>query len=311
MFGKELQPTNPSEVTSEPVADTSGTSTPSGTPPDNNSDGLQYFGSRSRWQLLDFRELWRYRELLWMLAIRDLKVRYRQTLVGVAWVVLNPLAMGTIFVVFFSLLGQKPAPGGVPYTLVLLCGLILWQLFATIFAQASSSLVTNHYLIGKVYFPRLLLPLGVAFPSFVDFTIALLLPGALMVYYGVAPSWGIVLLPVFVLLAVMTALALGIWFSALNALYRDAGMLVPLFVQLGFFLSPVVYATEGLIPEAWRPVLALNPMVGALEGFRWSLLGYGEPPVGSVLIGLAVTLLMLLTGLFYFRRIERFLADRI
>jgi len=298
----------PAEVAPEPASGTPTTSDPADS---NSSDNLQYYGSRSRWQLLDFRELWRYRELLWMLAVRDIKVRYRQTLIGVAWVVLNPLAMGTIFVVFFSLLGQQPAPEGVPYTLILLCGLVLWQLFATIFAQASASLVANHYLIGKVYFPRLLLPLGVAIPSLVDFTIALLLPGALMVYYGVVPSWGIVLLPVFVLLTVAAALALGIWFSALNALYRDAGMLVPLLVQLGFFLSPVVYVTKGLIPETWRPVLALNPMVGAIEGFRWSLLGYGQPPVGSLLIGSAVTLLALLTGLFYFRRIERFLADRI
>ncbi|HTU19592.1 MAG TPA: ABC transporter permease [Gemmataceae bacterium] len=272
---------------------------------------LQYYGAAPSWRLVNGRELWRHRELLWMLALRDLKVRYRQTIVGIGWVVLSPLAMGSIFVLFFGLLGRMPAPEGVPYALIVLTGLLPWQLFAGTVTSCTTSLVANQHLIGKVYFPRLVLPMATAIPNLVDFAFALLLPVALMIYYRVSPSWPILLLPVFIVLVVSAALAIGIWLSALNAIYRDVGYLVPFLLQLGFFLSPVVYATNALIPKRWQSFVALNPMVGALEGIRWSLFGAEKSPLVLVLTSASVTTLILVTGLLYFRRVEGVLADRI
>ncbi|MDB5305834.1 MAG: type transporter [Gemmataceae bacterium] len=272
---------------------------------------LRYFGPTTRWRLFNILELWRHRELLWALAVRDIKVRYRQTLVGVAWVVLQPLAMAGVFLVFFGLLGRLPAPEGIPYSLILLTGLLPWQMVSGTVSQATVSLVTNQQLIRKVYFPRLVLPLATAIPPLVDFTIAAALPVGVMVYYQLVPSWHVVFVPVFVGLAVLAAVAVGIWLSAVNAIYRDFGYVVPVILQLGFFLSPVVYTTSSLVPEGWQPVAALNPMVGAIEGLRWAMLGIGDPPVLSAAIGAAVTGFVLLTGLTYFRRIEGFLADRI
>jgi lipopolysaccharide transport system permease protein len=274
-------------------------------------DGLRYSGPSPRWRLLNAGELWRHRALFRMLAARDLKVRYRQTLLGFAWVVLQPVALGVIFVAFFTLLGQKPAPGDVPYVLVVFSGLLLWQLFASTFAQASASLVGNQHLIGKVYFPRLILPLATAVPNLVDFAVSLFIPAGLMAYFGIAPSWVVVFAPAFVLLALAAAVAAGMWLSALNVMYRDAGHIVPLVVQLGFFLSPVMFATRTLIPERWQPLLALNPLVGAIEGFRWALFRRTAAPVEEVLIGAAVTAAVFVTGLIYFRRVEGVLADRI
>jgi lipopolysaccharide transport system permease protein len=281
--------------------------------PRHEKDGapLEYFGPSPRWRLLNLREFWRHREVLWALAVRDIKVRYRQTLVGVAWVILHPLAMASIFLVFFGLLGRQPGLEGVPYALIVLTGLLQWQLFSATVAQASASLVMNQQLIGKVYFPRLVLPLAAAVPTLLDFAVASILPVGVMIYYGVAPPWTAVFVPGFVVLTVAAALAVGIWLSALNAIYRDVGYVVPVLLQLGFFLSPVVYTTSSLIPVAWRPAIALNPMVGAIEGLRWSLLGAGEPPVLSVAISVMVTGFVMITGLAYFRRIEGFLADRI
>jgi lipopolysaccharide transport system permease protein len=259
---------------------------------------------------LNLLELWRYRELLWMLALRDLKVRYRQAIVGVAWVVLQPLSTALVFVVLFGLLGHTPATGGVPYGVFVLPGVVLWQLFASTITQATGSLVLNQNLIGKVFFPRLILPVAPAITNLVDFTVGLVVILCVSAAYGIAPAWGIVFLPLFVLLGLTAALALGIWGAALNAMYRDTGLLVPFLLQVGFFLSPVIYSADVLIPERWRAFLLLNPMSGVVSGFRWSLLG-GEPPIQALAVSVVVTGLALVTGLAYFRRVEGVLADRI
>jgi lipopolysaccharide transport system permease protein len=248
---------------------------------------------------------------LWTLAVRDLKVRYRQTLIGVAWAVLQPLAASLMFVLLFGLLGRVPAAEGIPYGLFVLPGMLIWQLFAGVLTQATGSLVTNQQLIGKVFFPRLILPLAAAAPPLADFIVGLGVLAVVLVYYGFVPPVTVVALPAFILLGLLAALAAGVWASALNAIYRDVGFVVPFALQVGFFLSPVVYDTGTLIPDRWRPFLAANPLTGALEGARWALLGRGEFPTETVLASVAVTAVLLVGGLVYFRRVEGYLADRI
>lgn len=278
--------------------------------PASGVDGLEYFGPSSGWRLLDLRELWRFRELIWILAYRDLKVRYRQAVVGVAWVVLQPLATALVFVLLFGLLGKTPDVGGIPYGVFVLPGVVLWQLFANIVGQGTMCLVVNQILIGKVYFPRIALPLSVAVTALVDFAVGAVVVAVVMAAYGDVPGWQVVLAPVFVLLGLIAAIALALWTSALNAIYRDTGYAVPFLLQMGMFVSPVVYSTV-LIPARWKPVLELNPMTGVIEGFRWSLFGSGSFPAEPLLIGSAATAVVFLTGLWYFRRVEGYLADRI
>lgn len=284
---------------------------PPETAPPAGAGEMEYFGPSPRWRLVNLRDVWRRRELLWMLAVRDLKVRYRQTLVGVAWVALQPVVSALIFVVLFGLLGRQPTEQGVPYVVVALCGVLLWQLFAAIVGQAAGSLVTHQNLIGKVYFPRILLPLTPVLPNLVDFAIGFVVLLAVMFFKDVVPGWTVLAAPAFVLLAVLAALAVGVWASALNAIYRDTGYAVHFLLQVGFFVSPVIYASTALVPEHWRVWLDLNPMVGAIEGFRWAMIGHGSLPVRALLMALAVTAVVLLTGLVYFRRVEGYLADRI
>jgi len=272
---------------------------------------LVYHAARGAWGLADIRELWRFRELFRALAVRDLKVKYRQTVIGVAWALIQPLATALVFVMLFGLLGHVPASGDLPYGLFVLPGVVFWHLFAGVLTQATTSLVANQNLIGKVYFPRLILPAAASATAVVDFAVGLAVVGGVMAYFGVTPGWGVVFAPAFVLLGLLTALAAGAWMSALNAIYRDAGFVIPFVLQIGFFVSPVVYATDVLIPDRWQPLLALNPMTGVLEGFRWSLFGRGPFPTGPVLIGAAVTAVILTGGLWYFRRVEGYLADRI
>lgn len=290
----------------------SGTLAVPGTVQSSDAPGneLQYYGPNPAWRLLDPWELWRFRGLFWALALRDVKVKYRQTLIGVAWALVQPLATALVFVLLFGLLGHVPTTGDLPYGLFVLPGVILWQLFAGVLAQATNSLVANQNLIAKVYFPRLLLPASAAVPALADFGVGLVVVGGVLAYFNIAPGWPVVFAPLFVLLGLVTALAAGVWTSALNAIYRDTGFVIPFVLQIGFFVSPVVYSTSVLIPERWRPLLALNPMTGVLEGFRWSLFG-GPVPVGPVLIGTAMSAVILVSGLWYFRRVEGYLADRI
>jgi lipopolysaccharide transport system permease protein len=272
---------------------------------------LRYYEARSAWQFIDLAELWRYRELIWIFGLRDLKVRYRQTAIGVAWAVLQPLALMFIFTTLFRLMGQAPATESVSYSAILLCALLPWQLFATTVTQCTHSLVLNRNLITKVYFPRIVLPLSTLLVGLVDFAVACSLLFALAAWHGIVPSWPMLAFPLFAVLAVITSIAFGLWLSALNAIYRDIEFVVPFLLQLGFFMSPVVYETRAVIPESWQAIYSLNPLVAVFDGFRWSLLGVGEPHWWSWTISVATVSALLLSGLWYFRRMERFFADRI
>jgi lipopolysaccharide transport system permease protein len=263
---------------------------------------------RRGWVGPGLRELWEHRDLGFFLVWRDLKVRYKQTVLGVAWAVLQPLAMMVVFAIF---LGQIPgiAPEGVPYALFALAGLVPWTLFSQSLIGASNSLVNSQSLISKVYFPRLLLPIAGVGSFVVDFFVALILLLIATPLFGYPLTLTILWLPVFALFAVLAALAVGTWLSSLNARYRDVRHVVPFLVQLWLFASPVAYSIT-LVPENLRPLFALNPMAGVIAGFRWALLG-GDPPNAAILVSALVTLLILVGGIAYFRRVERSFADTI
>lgn len=278
------------------------------------------------WRLVDLRDLWRYRELLIILAMRDIQVRYRQTIVGAAWAVLQPVTLMAVFTCLFTLVGRFPTTGDMPYAVSLYCALLPWQLFANALAQSGESLVANQQLITKVYFPRVLVPVAPIVSGLVDFAIAMVVLAGMMAYYhepsagiDLSPGLSVLALPLFVLLAVISSLSLGLWLSALNAMYRDIRYVLPLAIQLGMIASPVLYdltflgerlAARDMSPM-WLHVYALNPMVAVIEGFRWSLLGGAFPPIGPMAVSVAMVMVLLVTGLMYFRRMERFFADRV
>ncbi|MDH3520138.1 MAG: ABC transporter permease [Myxococcales bacterium] len=265
--------------------------------------------------LPDLRELWRYRELVGLLALRDFKIRYKQSLLGAAWAVLQPLLTMVVFSVLFGLLlgrNRMPTAGDTPYAVSTYCALVPWQLFATALANSGNSLVNNQSLITKVYFPRLAAPLAPILAALVDFALAFAVLLALMAAYGIAPGWGFVALPGFVLLAILAALAASLWLSALNVLYRDVRHAIPFLVQLWMFVTPVVYASENLLTGAprWAVVAyGLNPLAGVMEGFRWALLGTPPPSPVLLLVSFAMTIVLLLTGAAFFQRMERSFAD--
>jgi lipopolysaccharide transport system permease protein len=251
-------------------------------------------------------ELWSYRELLYFLVWRNLKIRYKQAAIGVAWVVLQPVLTATLFTLIFGVLLDAPS-GGVPYPVFFLAGLVLWQLFAASLMEAGNSLVSNEQLVTKIYFPRLLLPMAAVFASLVDFAIALVLLAVLAVAYGVVPPIAVVTMPLFVALTLAAALGAGFWLSALNVRYRDVQAAIPFLTQFLFFATPLVYATT-LIPEPWRIFMGLNPMAGAVEGFRWALFGVVDLPLLTA-VSAVVAVMLFATGLVYFRRTERTFAD--
>jgi lipopolysaccharide transport system permease protein len=255
-----------------------------------------------------WRDLWRYRELLFFLAWRDVSVRYKQTAIGVAWAVIRPLITMVVLVVIFGKVAKLPS-GGLPYPLLVLSGMLAWQLFATGFSAASESVVGNANLISKIYFPRLVVPLSAAAVSLVDFLVTLPVLIVLMVWYGTEPTWRLALLPAFILLAVLAALAVGVWLSALNVKYRDFRYIVPFMVQFGVYVSPVGFSMAA-VPEEYRWAFDLNPMAGVIEGFRWTLLG-DAPGFTMLSLGLSVGIIALLlaTGIRYFRRTEKTFAD--
>ncbi len=265
-----------------------------------------------------WRDLWRYRELFYFLAWRDILVRYKQTVIGIAWAVIRPLLTTIVFTVVFSKIAKLPAPAAVPYALLVMAANLPWQFFATAMSEASNSLVGNANLISKIYFPRLIIPAGSVITSFVDFLITLGLMAALMLWYRFLPDWHLLLLPVFMLLAFGAALGIGLWLCALNVEYRDFRYIVPFIVQFGFFLSPVGYSTTR-VPEIWhwhsldipaRFLYSLNPMVGVIDGFRWCLLR-GESPlaVSTILTAVILTAVLGASGIWYFRKMERTFAD--
>lgn len=262
---------------------------------------------RRGWGLLpDVHELWRFREAFAALVRRDLKVRYRQTVLGAAWALIQPAAVMGVFSVFLGRLAHVPSDG-IPYPLFAACGLSLWMYVAGAVSAGAMSLVEQRALLTKVYLPRLLLPMTPLTTLLFDLGIALLLPAGLLACYGIAPAPALLLLPAFLLLAIVTALGATLWLSALNARYRDVRYAVPFLMQIWLFATPVAYPAS-LAPERWHPLLGLNPMACAVEGFRWSLAG-GPPPAGLAIPSAVMAMLLLATGLAYFQRVERTLAD--
>ena len=259
------------------------------------------------WASLGLKELWEYRELIYFLTWRDIKVRYKQTALGAAWAIIQPLFMMLVFSLFFGRLARVPSDG-VPYPVFTYCALIPWQLFAHSLTESSNSLVANERLITKVYFPRLIIPISAVLGGLVDFLIAFVVLLGMMAYYGIYPGSAIITLPFFVLLAVMTALGTGLWLSALNVQYRDVRYTITFLTQFWLFATPVAYPSS-LVPERWRPLYGLNPMAGVVEGFRWALLGKTSSPGPLLAVSVAVVILILIGGLYYFRRMENSFAD--
>ncbi len=276
---------------------------------------VTYLRPSSGWSALNLRDLWNYRELVYFLTWRDLKVRYKQTLLGASWAILKPFMTMVVMSIFFGSLAGVPSEG-VPYPIFTFTALLPWELFANGLSVASRSLVQNSNMITKVYFPRIILPLASVLAGVVDFAIAFLIMIAMMIFYHVTPTSNAWTLPLFLLLAVITSLGVSLWLSALNVLYRDIGYITPFLTQFLLFLSPVAYGTNLLASKthsAWITLIyALNPMVGVINGFRWSLLGIESAAPGpALIISVVVALALLVSGMFYFRRMERQFADMV
>jgi lipopolysaccharide transport system permease protein len=260
-----------------------------------------------RWVGIRLRELWPYRELLYFFVWRDVKIRYKQTAIGAAWALLQPFLTMLLFTLIFGRLAKLPT-NGLPYPVFYYCALLPWTYFATGLQNATNVMVEQQRLITKIYFPRLVLPVSAVLSGLIDFAIAFAMLIVLMIYYHIAPGRAVLFLPVFLLLAVLTALGFGLWLSALNAMYRDVRYVVPFLVQFWMFVSPVAYSTS-LVPERWRWLYGLNPMAGVIEGFRWGLTGHGLAPGPLFAASACGVVLVLLGGLLYFGRIERTVAD--
>ena len=256
---------------------------------------------------LDLREIWDYRELLYFLTWRDIKVRYKQTAIGVAWAILQPLAMMAIFTLFFGRLAKIPSEG-VPYPIFAFAALMPWQLFSRVLTESTNSLITDQRLITRVYFPRIIVPMAATLAAVVDFCISGFLLIVLILIYGVTPGVTVIYLPFFVLLMFITALGVGFWLSALNVEYRDVEYTVPFLNQFLLFLTPVVYPSS-LVPDKWRVLYGLNPMAGVVEGFRWTLLGVGDGPSFMLAASSVVSILLFISGIIWFRRRERTFVD--
>jgi len=258
----------------------------------------------SRWRPINVNELWRYRELLYFLSWRDVKVRYKQTWLGAAWAILQPVSMMVVFSLFFGRLG----PDNTPYAVYVFAGLLPWQLFSYVLSESSQSVVANERLVTKVYFPRLIIPMSSACTALIDFSVSLILLFVIMAYYGVRPGVAVLALPLFVMLAVLSALSAGLWLGALNVKYRDVRYTLTFLIQLWFFATPVVYSAS-LVPTAWRTLYGLNPMAGVVEGFRWALLGKTASPTMMVGMSVCATFAVLVGGIYYFRSVEDSFAD--
>lgn len=261
------------------------------------------------WVSLNLRKLWQYRELLYFLSWRDIKVRYKQTLLGAAWAIMQPVLTMLLFSVFFGKLAKMPSDG-IPYPLFAYTALVPWTLFANALTQSSNSLVQNSNLVKKVYFPRLVMPISSVISGVVDFLCAFLALAAMMLFYGVLPTSNIIWLPFLLILAFGTALGVGLWLSAINVQFRDVRHAMPFLTQFWLFATPIAYPSS-LLSEPWRTLYGINPMVGVVEGFRWALLGTRTAPGPMVIVSALVTILILVTGAFYFRRMEKTFADTV
>ena len=259
------------------------------------------------WIPIDFRELWNYRELIYFFVWRDIKVRYKQTALGAAWAIIQPFVTMIVFSIFFGKLAKMPSDG-IPYPIFTYCALLPWNYFSGAVTRASNSTVQGANLIRKIYFPRLATPLSATVSGLVDFAIAFSVLIAMMFYYKFTPKVTLLWLPGFMLMAVATALGVGLWLSAMNVKYRDIGHVIPFMTRLWFFITPVVYPTS-LLKGFWRFVYNLNPMVSVVEGFRWAMLGKGQQPGWMLGMSAAIVLFILVSGAFYFRRMEQTFAD--
>jgi len=261
------------------------------------------------WAALNLKDLWIYRELIYFMTWRDLKVRYKQTLLGASWAILQPFLTMVVFSIFFGELAKVPSDN-VPYPIFSYTALLPWTLFSKALQDASKSLVSSSHMITKIYFPRIILPLASILAGVVDFIIAFLVLLGMMWYYQIVPNINIWTLPLFVLLALTTAIGVGLWLSALNVLYRDINYATHFITQFWLFITPIAYPAS-MVPEQWKLVYALNPMAGVVEGFRWALLGSSDPPGLTLLVSVSVALFLLISGLFYFKRMERLFADMV
>jgi lipopolysaccharide transport system permease protein len=258
-----------------------------------------------------WRDLWQYRELFQVLAWRDISVRYKQTVIGTAWAVIRPFLTMIVFTVVFGKLAKLPSDGTVPYALMVFAGILPWSFFSTALTEASNSLIGNANLISKVYFPRLIVPIAAVMVAFVDFLISFVILVGLMIWYRFVPGWHVLLLPVFVAIAFMVSLGIGVWITALNVKYRDFRYVIPFIVQLGMYVSPVGFSSS-IVPAQWRLLYSINPLVGVIDGFRWCLLG-GESTfyLPGLVLSIGVTILFVLLGVRRFRKMERSFADLI
>lgn len=258
-----------------------------------------------------WRDLWHYRELFLILAWRDVAVRYKQTLIGITWAVLRPFLTMVVFTVVFGKLAKLPSDGQTPYALLVFAGMLPWYLFSSALGGAADSLVGSANLIGKVYFPRIIIPAATIVTALIDFLISFVILIALMLWYRFAPSWQILLLPFFVVLAVLASLGSGLWFTALNIKYRDFRFVIPFILQIGMYISPVGFSS-GIVPEQWRLLYSLNPLVGVIDGFRWCILGGESPLYGpGFALSLVVVIFFLWLGIRRFRNTEKTFADLI
>jgi len=263
----------------------------------------------STWFELRMEELWKYRELLFFLVWRDVKVRYKQTAIGVAWVIVQPLLTMLVATLFFGRLAKLPSQG-LPYSVFCFAALVPWTYFSTALVAATNVMVENQRVITKVYFPRLILPVSAALSGLVDFSIGFVVLLIFTFAHGIRPTWALALLPLFLLLAVFTVLGVGLWLSALNALYRDVKYLIPFIVQFWTLASPVYYSSS-MVPERYRWLYGLNPMAGVIDGFRWALTGTGHPPAASLFASVGIVIAVSLGGLLFFNHMEGSIADRV
>jgi homopolymeric O-antigen transport system permease protein len=259
------------------------------------------------WRFLNLKEIWQYRELLYFLVWRDLRVRYKQTVIGVAWGVLQPLLMMFIFTVVFGYLAKVPS-GGVPYPIFVYSALLVWIYFSSALSQGGASLISNANLISKIYFPRLIIPLVSVITHLIDFALSFMILLCMMFWFGIQPTGRLLMVPGFLAIACATALGINLWFSALNVRYRDVGYLLPVIIQLWFYLSPIIYPIS-LVPEKWQLLYSLNPMVVVIQGFRFAFLGMQEPGLQAIMTSLLIVVALLVSGIVYFRSTEKTFAD--
>jgi lipopolysaccharide transport system permease protein len=272
-----------------------------------NQDNWLFIRASKRWSPVDLHEVWRYRELMVFLTWRDVAIRYKQTILGVLWIVLQPLLSSVIFTVIFGNLIHVPSDGN-PYAIFALVGLLPWNFFSSALTRGGGSVLVNANLVSKVYFPRVIIPLASLLSSLVDFFIVALATCVVLLVYGVTWTPALFLLPLFTGLAFLVALGASLWLSALNVMYRDVGFLLPFIAQLWFYVTPVVYPVS-IVPEQWRWLMGLNPMAGVIDGFRWALLGATEPNWGLLLVSAGISIVVLISGAMVFRQMERRFAD--